>query len=183
MKFDLKDGEKLIKQTVAALSRENMVDGELCLSSYRLQFRGIDLKLYWDHTLKELVSVSNHRGHISVEFDDGWQENIVLYNRDEWTKQILSAKSRWVPLTSSDTTESDSHLELARRALRDKLARHFDMSELATLCFEIDIDFDNMPGRNKDARIRELILFCERSGKLSELVNRCRELRSHVEWP
>jgi hypothetical protein len=59
---------------------------------------------------------------------------------------------------------------------------HFNKSELQTLCFDMDVDYDDLNGENKSDKARELIAFCERRQIVPDLVARCRELRPKVEW-
>jgi diguanylate cyclase (GGDEF)-like protein len=65
---------------------------------------------------------------------------------------------------------------------RDKLDAHFNESELRELCDEIEVDYENLKGSTKRDKASELISFCRRHGKLSELVERCHALRPRVTW-
>ena len=65
--------------------------------------------------------------------------------------------------------------------LRLNLAQHFDREELRTLCFDLGIKHENFPDP-LDSMARELVAYCERSQQISQLVNRCRELRPDVSW-
>lgn len=53
--------------------------------------------------------------------------------------------------------------------LRDFIDRYFDDNELRDLCFDLGIDYQNLSGDNKSAKIRELIMHCERYGRYQEL--------------
>jgi len=44
-----------------------------------------------------------------------------------------------------------------------------DMEEFKSFCFLIGVDFDELPGDRKAARIRELILLFERRGEVHVL--------------
>jgi hypothetical protein len=59
---------------------------------------------------------------------------------------------------------------------------HFNESELKTLCSDMGIDYEIVPGSGKEDRIRELIDYCRRHGKYDALVAMCREQRPHVSW-
>ena len=65
---------------------------------------------------------------------------------------------------------------------RDLLAEYFNSSELHNLCFDLDIKHESIAGDTIEDKARELITYCFRHGMLDALVNRCRELRSHVDW-
>jgi outer membrane protein assembly factor BamB len=66
--------------------------------------------------------------------------------------------------------------------LRDGLAAHFNESELRDLCFELDVDYEDLPGEGKTAKARELVAYHERRGLIPKLAAVCRRLRSNVQW-
>jgi len=55
--------------------------------------------------------------------------------------------------------------------IRRALADLFDMEELRTLCYDLGVDYDNLPGEGKPAKARELVKLVERGGHLAELVD------------
>ncbi len=67
--------------------------------------------------------------------------------------------------------------------LREMIDAYFNESELADLCFGLNIDYQHLPGNNKWDIVRELIIYCNRRGRLRELIDACRVMRSHVSWP
>lgn len=58
----------------------------------------------------------------------------------------------------------------AHVALRLVLARRYNLEELRTLCFDLGVEFDDLPGEGKTAKIRELIKQCRRAGMLDDLI-------------
>ena len=50
-----------------------------------------------------------------------------------------------------------------RRQLRRKLDEHFDKEELRLLCFDLGVDFDNLPGDSKAIKAMELVALMERA--------------------
>jgi hypothetical protein len=56
--------------------------------------------------------------------------------------------------------------------IRDK----FNDSELRDLCFELQIDYESLPGDGKAAKARELVSFCERRDRLPELERTARHM-------
>jgi WD40 repeat protein len=73
--------------------------------------------------------------------------------------------------------------ETKKTELHQLLDRYYNDDELRTLCLYLSIDYDNLPGQTKNARMRELILWCERHGRLPKLVERCAKDRPHATWP
>lgn len=70
-----------------------------------------------------------------------------------------------------------------RTYLRQKLIDHFSEVELRELCFDLAVEYDDLPGRSRRENAMELIVFLDRRGRLAELIALCRQLRPNVEWP
>lgn len=66
--------------------------------------------------------------------------------------------------------------------LRQILIDCFNESELQNLVFDLGIDYENLPGKSKEDKTRELIAFLERRGRVSELVRVCYQLRPNLPW-
>lgn len=60
-------------------------------------------------------------------------------------------------------------------ALRRILDERFDLEEIRNLCFDLDIDFDNLRGEGKKSR--EVVAYCRRLGRLEELATQIAGLR------
>jgi len=67
--------------------------------------------------------------------------------------------------------------------LSEQIAEYFNGEELADLCFRLGIAYENLPGTMHAARVRELVEYCRRHGRQSELIAACRQLRPHATWP
>ena len=67
--------------------------------------------------------------------------------------------------------------------LRQILNDYFNESELQNLAFDLGVDYENLPGKAKSDKARELIAFLDRRGRLAELVQRCHQLRPNAPWP
>ena len=64
--------------------------------------------------------------------------------------------------------------------LRQKLEEYFDDGELRTLCFDLGIDYDGLPGEGKANKARELVAYLERRRRIPELVAKIKEMRPDV---
>jgi energy-coupling factor transporter ATP-binding protein EcfA2 len=73
--------------------------------------------------------------------------------------------------------------ELDRLRLLQAVSRYFSEEELRTLCYELEIDYDDLPARGKTNKARELIFHCERTRRLDDLITLCQEKRPLVDWP
>lgn len=66
--------------------------------------------------------------------------------------------------------------------LRQNLVNYFDEDELRTLCSDLRVDYEDLPGQGKSGKARGLVAFLERHGYLPELVKTCSQQRPHVSW-
>ena len=67
--------------------------------------------------------------------------------------------------------------------LRQLLVTHFDEGELRTLCFDLDVDCDSLPGEGKANKARELVSYLQRRNQILDLVQTGRRLRPNAPWP
>lgn len=67
-------------------------------------------------------------------------------------------------------------------ALHRRLTQTFNQEELRTLCFDLGIDYDDLPGEGKSGKARELVSYLSRAGRLPRLIEAARDLRPDVAW-
>ena len=66
--------------------------------------------------------------------------------------------------------------------LHQNIAAYFGDEELRSLCFDLGVDYADLPAENKDGKARELVAYMEHRSCIPELVEMCRKLRPTVEW-
>jgi hypothetical protein len=76
------------------------------------------------------------------------------------------------------TTESAKYLS----TLHKQIDQYFSFSEVRTLCFDLGVDFENIPGDIRSAFIRNLIISLAKQNRLQALVNLVRQERPFVDW-
>lgn len=64
----------------------------------------------------------------------------------------------------------DVRSPVTRRWLFVTLSERFNLESLKTLCFQLGIEADSLPHETREALARELILYCQRTGRLHDLV-------------
>ena len=67
--------------------------------------------------------------------------------------------------------------------LHQLMDRSFNQEELRTLCFGINVDYDNLQALGKDGKIRELIAYFLRRQELHLLLDICNDMRPNILWP
>ncbi len=55
-------------------------------------------------------------------------------------------------------------------------------AQLRTLCFDMEVPYDDLPGDRHSDKVMELIAYFERRSRLPELVAKCKELRPKESW-
>lgn len=110
-------------------------------------------------------------------------ENARVYANDEAIRsfeiaiEILAQKLASAQEKASIPAISNSQILMTpveiRSQLRENIAQHFDKEELYTLCFDLGINYDDLPADGVTAKSRELVAYCERHGTLHELIQKC----------
>jgi hypothetical protein len=67
--------------------------------------------------------------------------------------------------------------------LRQVLTTRFDAGELRTLCFDLGVDYDDLPGAGKASRARELVGYLARRDRIADLIRVGKRLRPDISWP
>lgn len=60
------------------------------------------------------------------------------------------------------------------------LKASFNESELRDLCFELQVDYESVSGKNKSDKARELVGYMERHGQFGQLYEQVKKLRPHA---
>ncbi len=68
-------------------------------------------------------------------------------------------------------------------ALREGIIATFDAEELPTLCFDLEIDYENLRGSGKAAKALALVEYAIRHDKLAPLAAYCARKRPRYDWP
>ena len=69
----------------------------------------------------------------------------------------------------------DVHVRLT--SLREILEEYFDLGEIQELCFEMQLDFEDLPGSSKKTKILGLLNYCQRHSRMNELRGLCVQAR------
>lgn len=66
--------------------------------------------------------------------------------------------------------------------LRELIVNHFSKEELRTLCSDLGLHYDDLPDAGREAKVRELITYMERRGRVPDLLRQLSKSRPHVNW-
>ena len=67
-----------------------------------------------------------------------------------------------------------------RSLFRELINQSFNLDEIKTLCFDLGVDYDDIPGEAKEGKIRELISYFGRRQELDRLLAKLQELRPRI---
>ena len=65
---------------------------------------------------------------------------------------------------------------------REMLSQRFGMSDLRTLCFDLRIDYDNLPGATKADKVKALLLHVHKEQRLDDMVEVGMRQRPDISW-
>jgi tetratricopeptide (TPR) repeat protein len=66
--------------------------------------------------------------------------------------------------------------------LRQLLTERFSDDELKTLCFDLGLEYDLLPGEGKGGKARELLRYLDRRDRMGELIEIGQKMRSDIPW-
>jgi hypothetical protein len=106
---------------------------------------------------------------------------------DEWLAneryRTLLSPEQWDWLINTVRQANRTHhdplkeVHMRSSSLREILEEHFDLGEIEELCFEMQIDFENLEGTSKKTKILSLLNYCQRHSRVNELRRLCIQLR------
>lgn len=103
---------------------------------------------------------------------------VLDYRRKQNSEPVSVSESDSTVSRDESMTAEPRHLA----SLRQNLVQFFDVSELKNLCFDLNVDYESLPGDTKADKARELLKHMQRHGRLDELVAQCRQIRPQVRW-
>lgn len=84
-------------------------------------------------------------------------------------------------MTESQLPTSNNPSPLIR--LRKLMVDAFTLEDIRTLCFDLHVNFDELPHPGLTPKIRSLIQLMIGNGRLPDLVTAVTHTRPHVNWP
>ena len=105
---------------------------------------------------------------------------VALFSKPPRTlDQFVESCSQLFP--DIDWSDQPSPAEPDIRSLLQRINYCFNANEFRTLCLELGIDSENLPGSGL-GKVRELLVFLSRKRRLDELVAICSRLRPNIDW-
>lgn len=130
---------------------------------------------YYSPSLANKMAVSTDRG---MEYVVSKIMEVVIPTSDNpYSSQTSSAFQQSSQPYTRPTAQGMDYSQVDKKQLLDVLINHFNLYELQDLCFDLDIQYDDLPGSTLSMKARELIQYMDRRGYLPNLVTAVKNLR------
>lgn len=137
--------------------------------------------LYQDCDIPPLLKDKRYADFRGARYDQGLRDLLaVLAPPPEIGAPPPIHWGRWRPEDPELPRDKSLKAAIDRRRLLAFICDHFDEEELRTLCFDLDVAYDDLPAQGRKSKARELILYLDRRGHLRELLNLLREERPEL---
>jgi hypothetical protein len=115
--------------------------------------------------------------HVEAILADGMRVQLTADDLASERLVPILTNLRGVPATQT----GQPHAPHQRKTeLRDILAEYFNLSEQRDLCFDLGVEYDDLPGSGVRDKARALVNHMYRHGQLNTLVEACYNLRPHL---
>ena len=118
----------------------------------------------------EIVKSANREGWLNDLIEGASAANPGNTQLDDFVNSVIDSDSSQDEDSSEDSPTDDS--EYSAKELRQMLTGPHGLSldELETICFELDIEYENLEG-GRDARVLDLLKLLSRRSKLQALID------------
>jgi hypothetical protein len=135
-----------------------------------------------------IIIVSSHAGAIRIS--NAFRTYNVLhffFDKLEFRDQINTFEKILIDAIFQDkeqlsSQEPNKSAPISRYSLRKLIMEMFNSSELKNLAFDLEINIEVLSGESSADKVRELILYMERQGRMDALIKACEDRRPHVRW-
>ncbi|HEX6385059.1 MAG TPA: hypothetical protein VF177_10345 [Anaerolineae bacterium] len=118
------------------------------------------------------------------------QSNYSVHIGGDVSGQVsVGSNNSQIATIDKPSSKSEETLDRLPPAPRHEMAsvcrflnQHFNLDELRELAFDLGIDYENVEGTSKRAKIRELVLYFNRQHMLDELIKTVKERRPWAPW-
>jgi WD40 repeat protein len=66
--------------------------------------------------------------------------------------------------------------------LHQAIDQYFSLDEIQSLCFDLGLEYENLPGDIRSTKARELVVALERRGRKAELLEKLQRVRPNIDW-
>ena len=138
---------------------------------------------------RELVQYAQRRGrfdelavHVYSQLEQMSQEETTETNQEEIIRLLHSIQADvGTLLTAVDKKSAASTLRTKETAkLTEQLSTSYSTNELRTMCFDLNIEYEDLVGNGKSGKIRALVAYVVETEKVEELTDYIYRTRPHL---
>lgn len=163
------------------------------------EIRGAQSPCSFFHDYERLVARRNS-GKLTAECDSSFEEVSVLQLLEgihhsahepviaklEETKQaLIKLTESQQQLVTGARKQVLQKTEIAQESiiqLRTIFSQRFNEEELRTFCFQLQIDYDDLPALGKSNKARELVQYLQRRGRVLDILHAGESIRPDIAW-
>lgn len=82
---------------------------------------------------------------------------------------------------TGDLAKKHEHQKVLR--VIELVSESFNRVEIRELCFDFNIEYDDLPGESRSEKVFELVSYFQRRNTLDVFIEWCQKLRPKVQWP
>ena len=108
--------------------------------------------------------------------------NNITANETAVSQRIDNGRSQLTAhlITQPQSAQQIDHANLL--ILTQNIESSFNDRELRDLCFQLNVDYENVEGQTKRDKVRELVLIMQRYNTLASLITTAAQLRPRIAW-
>lgn len=147
------------------------------LKSEGLLETGYDWYVQWIDLDEAIFAGRRFRGIFA-----DWKKRIEQYQQEQERRLAAGqTEQKAVPVLTGQRDDAAAQRRYLTR-LRKLLADHFSEEELHALCFDLGVEYANLPGDSKFIKALELVADLNRKDRLTELVKAAGDIRPNLNW-
>jgi hypothetical protein len=106
-----------------------------------------------------------------------WRSRVERFHTGRTPPPPVGRDADQIGSSPTSAARAEMPHQRSRRELRLLLESRFNDDELRTLCFDLGVDYENIPGETKAAKAMAIIAYFERMHRSEELMRCVRDLR------
>jgi len=174
------EGFYISSQSAHAGVESNIIAEEIIISH-----SGFSQTLRWcvccTHSRERFLSVRKIK-QVLDDYDNCADDGLLLVTDTDISEEALSMLEAYIDRNSPENTSNSEANRKQLIKLRQILETRFSDGELRTLCFDLGVDYEGLPGEGKNSKARELISYLERRNNIDALLETGKKLRPDVPW-
>jgi hypothetical protein len=120
--------------------------------------------------------------HVFLAVFADWKKRTEQYQQDQKRRVTTGeTEQQAAPVLEGPRDDAAAQRRYLTR-LRKQLADHFSDEELHALCFDLGVEYANLPGDSKFIKALELVADLNRKNRIPELVTAAAAMRPGLNW-